>query len=479
MLVSLVIHLSSILYGVRMAQLNLENIPGKQISGLDTNELEWVTEESSDRFLKELSKDFLDFLEGSTYTEIQQDILKELDELEKQGIPNSSQKQMNEAIVRLKSFLQEKSLSPDILRVPIGILDTYLRYFYSELKTKDGKYYAPASLVCIRAGIHRYFMLNRPEVNVNGDQRFVKSNRMLKTMVAKYKTSNQVKNADKYPAVAKEDLLKIREYFDRHNSEVLQEEVMFNLIFHFALRGRETLPLLTRDSISVATDADGKRYLKLNHELLSKNAKASLKNSEYEDLKKARIYENQENTAECPVTCFELYLSKLPSTSLSLFPKPCKNESKGLSGWVWYTKKQSVGKNTIDNLMARLSQRLSLSKRYTNHCLRVTHITVLKENGFSNSEIAANTGHKNPASIERYHRKRRDRDFQTMSSALQVEASSRRVTIHPLSKSARIVAEEAKSNAISIPSIPSSTSLTMNFQGTFKNCSFNFYSGNN
>lgn len=56
--------------------------------------------------------------------------------------------------------------------------------------------------------------------------------------------------------------------------------------------------------------------------------------------------------------------------------------------------KQNVGKNKIYNLMSNLSKHLKLSKKYTNHSLRVTHITVLKENGFNNCEIAANTGHK-------------------------------------------------------------------------------------
>ena len=42
-----------------MSLLNLENVPGNMVSGLGTDELEWVTTESSDRFVFELDPDFL------------------------------------------------------------------------------------------------------------------------------------------------------------------------------------------------------------------------------------------------------------------------------------------------------------------------------------------------------------------------------------------------------------------------------------
>ena len=42
-----------------MSLLNLENVPGNMVSGLGTDELEWVTTESSDTFVLELDPDFL------------------------------------------------------------------------------------------------------------------------------------------------------------------------------------------------------------------------------------------------------------------------------------------------------------------------------------------------------------------------------------------------------------------------------------
>ena len=73
--------------------------------------------------------------------------------------------------------------------------------------------------------------------------------------------------------------------------------------------------------------------MKLNHELLSKNAKASLKPSESEDAKRARMYENPEDRECCPVTAFEMYMDIITKNCEHdhLFPKPCKNNSKGLA----------------------------------------------------------------------------------------------------------------------------------------------------
>lgn len=207
--------------------------------------------------------------------------------------------------------------------------------------------------------------------------------------------------------------------------------------------------------------------MKLNHELLSKNAKASLKPSESEDAKRARMYENPEDRECCPVTAFEMYMDIITKNCEHdhLFPKPCKNNSKGLALKRWYTGKQTVGKNTIDNLMSDLSQILKLSKRYTNHSLRVTHITVLKENGFTNAEIAANTGHKNPESIERYNRKRRDNDFASMSAALSCETSKNAVVIKRIGPQGKVTIRENEDNQQGVQ-------INIQFSGNFQNCHF-------
>lgn len=453
-----------------MSLLDMLNIPNGTITGLSTEELNWVTEESSERYLEEISDDFIRALSEIEIpeTELTEDIIAELDQLEKDSTAKSSQKQMESAVKRFREFLNAKQLSTDFSRIPESILNTYLRYFYSELRTQKGEYFSPSSLICIRAGLHRYFCLNRPSVNIIGSETYKQANRMLKTMVVQFKKSGQEKR-NFFPAIEKSDMIRIRQSFDRRTPETLQREIQFNLMWYFGLRGRETLPQLNRNSFKIEVSSTGKRYVAFNQELLSKNSKGSLKQSEYEDVKSARMYANDDNPSECPVVAWELYMTKLPTGYDRLFPKPIKTQN-----WTpdknWYCQNYPLGKHSIDNLMACLSKLLNLSKRYTNHSIRVTHVTVLKEHGFTNAEIAASTGHKNPLSVERYNRKRRDQEFETVSDVLHLEASSSHSHVVPVPKKARVTVIRKELDDDEQASV--STSVHLNFSGSFHGCEF-------
>lgn len=445
--------------------LNLNNVPNKMISGVDCETLEWVTNESNKRNIVEWSEEFLKYLNDEEIheTEIPDEVAEELDKLEKESIPQSSATQMKNSAKRFSDFLLEKGLSTNLETLPKSVLNTYLRYFYSQLKTKTGMYYAPASLVCIRAGIQRYLQsppINRIDLNIISDKDFAQANRMLKSMVAKFKRSHYAK-VDKFPAIEESDMRKIREYFDRSDPQVLQFEVMFNIIYYFGLRGRETLPFLTKDSFEITSNDEGRRFIKLSHDLLTKNSKSSLLSKEFEDAKRARMFENMSDPKACPVQAWELYMEKIRTTD-SLFPKPCKNFR---TNDQWYTPSKKVGKNKIDNLMAYLSDTLKLSMRYTNHCIRVTVVSVLKEHGKSNSEVSLVTGHKNPQSIDRYNKKRKGRDLEEMSDILSVEASSSNLAVEKIDKKARIVIETRKEANLE-------NKVNIQFNGSFSNCSF-------
>lgn len=96
-----------------------------------------------------------------------------------------------------------------------------------------------------------------------------------------------------YIDVKDEDKDKIQEYFLKHsenNINVLQDEVLFNLIYFFQLRGRENLRSLKRDTFKIELQ-DGKEYVQINTTMICKNVKASLSSKEYEDLKKAKMFE--------------------------------------------------------------------------------------------------------------------------------------------------------------------------------------------
>jgi len=444
----------------------MQNIPNQQISGLCDEELNWVTEQSGDRYMAELSEGFLSYLNNEEKEDISEELLAELEKMETDSIPNSTQKQMDNTIRRFRSFLIEKKLSTDFGNIPIRILDNYLRYFFSELRTKDGKYYAPASLVCFRAAIHRYFLLIRSDIYIIGDIRFRRSHQMLKAMVAKYKKSGQTKPEETYPVIEYEDLRKLKEYFDRMTAEHLQDEVIFNFLFYLGLRGRETLPYLTKESIICEKSSTGRKYLRICHEILSKNARASLDQKEFEDLKKARIYEDKNNKSQCPVEAWNLYLDQIKDSEY-LFPAPTNVKSK--KAVRWFTPKRKIGKNKLDCFLSKLSEKLQLSKRYTNHCTRVTLVTMLKEQGFSNADVCEVTGHKNPSSIDRYNKRRRDTFFEDVATSLEPAMSGKELEITNVGKKARII-------TVNEPAAAETTKgCEIHFNGSFSNCSFNIY----
>ena len=195
--------------------------------------------------------------------------------------------------------------------MPAKILSDYLRLFYGNLKKLDGTFFAPSSLICIRASIHRH--LTSVEINsdydiVNGIQ-FRRANGVLKAMIGKYLASDTSKQKE-YQEISPSDMQKLKEYFDRSDANRLQEEVIFHCLYCFALRGRETLRQMTKDTIGYSKDDKGREYLCIQRNMISKNVKASLSAKEFNDAKHARIYKplNANEVSSSPYCAIEQYL---------------------------------------------------------------------------------------------------------------------------------------------------------------------------
>ena len=59
-----------------------------------------------------------------------------------------------------------------------------------------------------------------------------------------------------------------------------------------------------------------------------------------------------------------------------------------------------------------------LLKVYSSHCVRPTYITQLKDAGFSNEEVCVLSGHKDDRSINKYDKRRTDRNLHKISEVL-------------------------------------------------------------
>lgn len=401
-----------------MALLNLTNIPGEMISGASDEMLEWLSVQSGERFVSEISNEFLTMLnqdDNDIPPDIDQEIDEKLKALEEEAIPQSTEAQTRRYVEKFRLFLREKQLSPEFEKTPDEILNNYLRYFYSSLKKEDNSYYSPSTLVCIRASIQRFLSsanINR-NVNIITDPTFKRANKTLKAMVSKA-MSFTVKNEEKFPAIENSDMILLRTYFDRSTPQRLQREVWFSLTYYFGFRGREVMRETKKDFFRIEHEAGGRRAIVINMNSIYKNTKASLTEKEFQNFRNTKVY-SSENPSTCPVRAFELYLGLIPEAVEVLFPQPLV---KPRPNEMWYSSKKVVGKNGIGDFMKTISKEANLSKVYTNHSVRVTTISELFSQGFTVDQIQSVSGHKNPQSIQRYIRKRRAEDFSKVSDAL-------------------------------------------------------------
>jgi len=447
--------------------MNYENIPGNMISGLSDEVLQWVTSESGDRYLTELSYTFTEEIEKmEVFEDIDDDILNALKKAESEITPKSTKQQTDYHIKKFKDFLVENQLSANFEEAPLNILANYLSFYYYNLKRKDSKPYSPTSLICIRASIQRYLSgpsVNR-DINIIDDVRFKRSNGVLKAMVKKWLKDNN-SNSKQFEAIEKEDMEKMRKYFDRENSVKLQQEAWFNIVYHFALRGREVIRDLKRKSISFDKDASGKEFAFINQTYVSKNVKASLSSKEFENLSQTRMYAVPENEEQCPVKCLKLYFERMNDDCEYLFPMPLKGGNDNIDNPSWYSSKRPLGKNSIGNMMKEISKNAHLNKLYTNHCVRVTVVNNLRDQGLGAHDIAAVTGHKNVNSVERYVRRKTDSEKRNISDMLSNPLNS--------GSSTAVVNLEQNSELELNWSFDGSCPTKILIQGN-TNCTFNF-----
>ena len=94
----------------------------------------------------------------------------------------------------------------------------------------------------------------------------------------------------------------------------------------------------------------------------------------------------------CPVSSFKLYLSKLNPKRNEFFQRP--KEKAPLAG-LWFDN-QVLGVKPLGNMMKKLSKLANLSQVYTNHCIRVTCITILDRCGMEARHIMSVSVPKRP-----------------------------------------------------------------------------------
>lgn len=378
--------------------MDLSRINTNQICGLGSEEMDFM------QYLLASTDDIIyDQWTGLPATsnnelyELSDEQMQEISVMENNAKSENTERQTKNYVNMLKTFLSKNSLPNNIEDMPLRYLESYLRLFFTKIRKRKDEHYAEGSLVCMRAAFHRYLLdVRRIEIIDNPD--FRELDKTFKASINESLKTREVLVSEAgtgYPAIDEEDKENLSRYFNRRTPQRLQDEVFFTIVYHFGFRGREWMRSLTKSSLKFSVNGD-ETFIDLLKATKEKNVKAG----KAESFRQIIITET-ENKDLCPVEAIKLYYSKLPNDSTTLFPKPKINWTKG----TWYCQKEPLGKNTLNDMMKQISIRAELKTQYTNHCIRATTVTTMKDQGFSDKEVMAVTGQKSFSTIDRYNKR--------------------------------------------------------------------------
>ena len=187
--------------------------------------------------------------------------------------------------------------------------------------------------------------------------------------------------------------------FDIDTPDGLLEMVWFSIMYWMARRGRQNLRLMKKTTFAVDKDAHGNRFV---YQVGGEADKNHDENDGSDETSGEGII-SETGGPRCPVACFVKYLSVLNPHLDELWQRP-RPKKMTICDRIWYCN-APLGEKTLGNMMSTLSAKYMLSRRYTNHCLRVTSLQVMQDGNIETRHIQRVSGHKNPESVTTYARR--------------------------------------------------------------------------
>ena len=207
-------------------------------------------------------------------------------------------------------------------------------------------------------------------------EQFQNSNRVLDAVLKKNKAEGQAQLVQHKDAISAADKERLDAYFEdvltSGDTHKLQSYVWYCFARH-GLRGGEVFAKITRNNLQFCSEEDGSEIMKLKTDFLTKNTPGGLRAQEFTSC--GQIQEKKQ------VESVKKLLSLLHPSQTRLFQRVllgCRPKD-----GPWFAN-APLGKNTLADMMPLLSVRAKLSMRYTNHCVRATVVTDLKDAGISN-----------------------------------------------------------------------------------------------
>ncbi|XP_071500206.1 uncharacterized protein [Diadema antillarum] len=271
--------------------------------------------------------------------------------------------------------------------------------FYAKVRQATGDLYAKRTMISIRYGLMRHFQSVKSIDNTNNTI-FKPANDMFQAVMQKLKSEGKGVIKHKEP-ITKDDMIKIKNSsaLDVSTPRRLQNKVFMNVTPHFCNRGRENLRYMKKDGFPIATDSTNRSDVYVKKDKLKKNHRGGF-GGDGEERQTGRMYESASD--DCPVKSFYSYIPRLNPSCAFLWQRP-KAKFSPDSQTPWYDN-MPVGKNTLGQMMVKISTEANCSTKYTNHYLRATTITTLDAAGFEALHIMAVSGHKAESSLKHYSR---------------------------------------------------------------------------
>lgn len=290
-------------------------------------------------------------------------------------------------------YLESNNMTPgDFVCLSNDDQDGAIAKFFGTIRKKDGDMMKKMSFNSMKYALVRFI---RKEYNIEIlDATFKKTETVLRNIAVRMKHENKgyIKHYDQIPD---EELAKFFRELNVNNAEHLQWYIFVLLQIHFCKRGSENVAYYTKDTFGIQTDAEGQEFIYQKTDELTKNRREN----DTEMGPQGRIYSKPTWGDKCPVTCFRKYLNRL-SNNNRLWQRVSSSYSP--ISRVWYTQ-QPIGVNTVSQFMRKISQQFGMSRIFTNHCLRVSSISILGR-CFDENDIKTISGHSSSSSLGIYKR---------------------------------------------------------------------------
>ena len=179
--------------------------------------------------------------------------------------------------------------------------------------------------------------------------------------------------------------------------DYLRRKVQFDLRLYFCSRGMENTKTMKKDHFKLIYHNPSESWA------IIKSTDELIKNHHDIDQQVSGLMPETKGDPSCPVQSYCIHTDHLNPDNKFLCPLSLKNVDM-INDEVWFGKPKN-GKNPLAKFMTEVSKNCELSKIYTNHCIRVTSISMHTRMRFSTSEIMSVSGHKSVQSIAIYQKR--------------------------------------------------------------------------